>query len=269
MSSQGSLEQLAAAFPGTFAELRSNPYSARPIAISGPPSLVVELKVLLGRGGDESFIGSVGLPDLDRPELRQAGVIIYLIRREPTPADEDALRSIDRQGVPLLCVVLAEQPLPRVLPYVRATDVIVAPTLQDALEPLVARIARRCPDDAWKLAALLPALRDGVSRELVSRASGQNALLGAATFVPGADLPAITLNQARMLVRVAGAGGADAARLVPVALVGTTGAAVALRALARRVRSRTPLPAWIVNAAVAYAGTRLLGEAARRRRAEG
>jgi len=55
---------------------------------------------------------------------------------------------------------------------------------------------------------------------------------------------------------------------VPIALLGATGSAIALRSVARIARRRLPLPNWAVNAAVAYLGTRALGEAAIRYRPE-
>lgn len=266
MSDQAALTRLATSLPSVLRELRRSPEEARPLALSGPPPLPAQLKALLTRGGSPAAVGTVPIDELGRPELRQAAAIVYVREGAPTRADEEALRRAERQGVPLLCLVVSAGPLDRILPYVRATDVVVAPALEQALAPLAARIARRCPDDAWGLAAELPVLREAVEAELVRRTARQNALLGAATFAAGSELPVLTLNEVRMVARVLGARGVQPARAAPAALLGAGGAALVLRALARALRGRLSLPDWAINAAVAYAGTRALGEAARRGR---
>jgi hypothetical protein len=48
-------------------------------------------------------------------------------------------------------------------------------------------------------------------------------------------------------------------------LAATLGAGLGLRALARELVARLPVPRWAVQGAVAYAGTRVLGDAAVRR----
>jgi uncharacterized protein (DUF697 family) len=91
-------------------------------------------------------------------------------------------------------------------------------------------------------------------------------VLGAAVFVPGADLPMLTLNQLRLLLRLEQAYGLDVdPRERLPELAATLGAGLGLRALARELLDRVPVAGWAVQGAVAYAGTRALGEAAIRR----
>ena len=86
----------------------------------------------------------------------------------------------------------------------------------------------------------------------------------AAIFVPGADLPLLTLNQVRLVLRIASAyGGEIDAPRVPE-LLGVLGAGFGFRAVAREALDLVPVAGWLVKGAVAYAGTRALGEAARR-----
>ncbi len=92
--------------------------------------------------------------------------------------------------------------------------------------------------------------------------SKQNAILGAAIFIPGADLPALTLNQMRMVFRIAGAYGADVDHERAVELLAVLGAGLGFRAVAREVVGVVPGLGWAVKGAIAYAGTRALGEAA-------
>jgi uncharacterized protein (DUF697 family) len=85
-------------------------------------------------------------------------------------------------------------------------------------------------------------------------------------FVPGADLPVLALNQVRMLLRIEQAYGleVDLRERAPE-LLATVGAGLGLRAVARQLLGVVPVAGWAVKGAVAYAGTRALGEAAVRR----
>jgi uncharacterized protein (DUF697 family) len=96
----------------------------------------------------------------------------------------------------------------------------------------------------------------------VKTAARQNGVVGAAVFVPGVDLPVLTLNQLRLVLRIAAAHGQEVgpARL-PEAL-GIVGAALSLRTVARSLVGVVPWVGWAVKGGVAYGGTRALGEAA-------
>ena len=82
-------------------------------------------------------------------------------------------------------------------------------------------------------------------------------------FIPGADLPALTVNQIRMLVRLGHVHGRGTGRatLLPEAVI-TVGAGLGLRTVARQLLDFVPVGGWAVKSAVAYTGTRALGEAA-------
>jgi uncharacterized protein (DUF697 family) len=253
----GPLRALAPALPGLVRESRADEEPA-PVLIGGDPALAVELRQALGEGGDGAFATTT---DLGSP-ADEASVLVYAIDGEVTDDDEDALRRADRGRIPLVCVIRTDEQKPtRVLPYVPATGVVRTRALD---EPARARVAERvvaaAPDAAWALARRLPVLREATTRMLLARVARQNALLGAARSVPGAGYPALTLNQLRLLVRLAGANGLEAS---PALLAGVVGAGFAFRSVARALVDALPLPAAVVHAGVAYGGTRAIGEAAR------
>src|SRR5207237_372010 len=101
---------------------------------------------------------------------------------------------------------------------------------------------------------------------LVASFSAKNGLVGAAVFIPGADLPVLTLNEVRMVLRLEQAYGlaVDPRERAPEVLA-SLAAGVGLRAAARELLDLVPVAGWAVKGAVAYAGTRALGEAAVRR----
>lgn len=261
------LTGVATAVPGVLSELRRESAAVRPLVLSGAPSLTAELRSALSEGGDPDLVGSVGILDLDRPEVRDGAAVVYLVRQAATPGDEHALRRADRSGIPLLCVIVggSERDVP-ILPYVLATDVIRTNELdRPAIDAIARRLAVRAPEHAWAIAGRLPALRRGVMEQLVSRAARRNAILSASSFAPGPDFPALTLGQLRLALRLMAARGMKTEGPALVAgLAGALAAGLAGRTLARRLRHRLPIPTPLIQAAVAYAGTRAVAEAVQR-----
>jgi hypothetical protein len=203
----------------------------------------------------------VGILDLERPELAGAAALVHVIRGAAAPADEHALRRAEWRRLTTLCIVLSDSPHEgRVLPYVPATDVLRARSLDPAAARWIGRrLAAREPEAAWALASRLPALRDAVTRSLVERYARRNAMIGAATFAQGQDFPSLTLNELRMTLRLAAIAGAEPRNAQTLAVAGSLGGGLVLRTLARRLGSVLPLPAWALQAIVAYAGTRAIG----------
>jgi len=72
----------------------------------------------------------------------------------------------------------------------------------------------------------------------------------------------LTLNQIRMVLRICAAYGLEVDGQRAPELVATIGAGLGFRALARELLDFVPVLGWAVKGAVAYAGTRALGEAA-------
>jgi uncharacterized protein (DUF697 family) len=195
------------------------------------------------------------------------GADAYVHVLDGIAADEDTalLRQARRAGVPTIAVVVG---LPRetAVPYVPATDVVRVPAgVPLPLETIARAIAARLEEDGAPLAAPVPVLREAVCDRLVTSFARKNGMLAAATWIPGADLPVLALNQLRLVLRLAQAHGVRDARELMPELAATFGAGLGLRALAREILELVPGARWAVKAAVAYAGTRALGETARLR----
>ena len=165
--------------------------------------------------------------------------------------------------MPVVAVQTAREPF--AVPYVLATDVVACPPGTGfPVEQLAQVIAGRLGDDAIGLAARMPALRDAVTEALVERFSRQNGIAGVAIFIPGADFPVLTLNQIRLVLRLAAAHGVELDQSRVPEVLATVGAGLGFRTLARTLLGVVPVAGWAVRGAVAYGGTRALGEAARR-----
>jgi uncharacterized protein (DUF697 family) len=169
--------------------------------------------------------------------------------------------------VPIVAVVAGSASDDISIPYVLATDIVwVGPGEGFPLEANAKAIASRLGEEAAPLAARVPLLRRAVAQQLVAAFARKNGIVGAAVFVPGADLPLLALNELRLLLRLEQAYGLEIdprERLPEIAA--TLGVGFGMRALARELLDLVPVAGWAVKGAVAYAGTRALGEAAIRR----
>ena len=151
------------------------------------------------------------------------------------------------------------------MPYVLATDVVRTEAGAGFDVPEIARVvAAKLVEEGTPLAARVPMLRDAVVENLVERFSRANGVVGALVFVPGADMPVITLNQIRLVLRIAHAHGVRVGQERVPEVLAVLGSGFALRTLARQAVGLVPFAGWAVKAGVAYGGTRAIGEAAKR-----
>src|SRR5207253_8185331 len=111
-----------------------------------------------------------------------------------------------------------------------ATDLVRVPPGEGfPLDRIAAALARKLGADGPALAAALPVLREAVVDELIRAAARQNGLLAAGVFVPGVDLPVLTLNQGRLVARIAQAHGQELDRARAIELLGVVGAGFGFR----------------------------------------
>ena len=97
------------------------------------------------------------------------------------------------------------------IPYVLATDVVVLePGHGFPVDEVARALANRLGEAATPLAARLPVLRPAVCEWLIDSFARKNALLAAAVWIPGADLPLLILNQMRLVLRIAVSGNTGA-----------------------------------------------------------
>jgi uncharacterized protein (DUF697 family) len=226
-------------------EVRRGSGDQRPLAVAGARELVPLLSRELRAGGQASAVveGS----------FEQAAALIWI-----GAPDESVLREASRRGIPAIAVTDADT-----VPYVLATNLVrVPPGTGFPIEEIAAAVARTLGEDATSLAARLPALRGPVCHELIHTFSKRNALIAAAVFIPGVDMPVLTMNQARLVLRIALAFGQQLDGARAAELLGVLGTGFGLRAIARELLDVVPVAGWAVKGAVAYTGTRAVGEAA-------
>ena len=138
---------------------------------------------------------------------------------------------------------------------------IVASDPQAALTEFADWVIQACPDTGLALAANFSFLRSAKISEIIRRYSKENALIGAISLIPGADLPIMTVNQFRMAFEIAAACGVRLRITRITDLAGILGAGFAYRSLARSLVSAIPIVGWAIKGGVGYLGTQTTGHA--------
>jgi uncharacterized protein (DUF697 family) len=254
-----------AAIYGVVKELRAASEDFRPVVLAGAPGPARELLDAMTADGDAQALRDLSGRELSSYDIEGAGLLLYLIEGEQVGAeDENAFRLADRKSVEAICVLRGVPAGTLVnVPFVLATNVVHVETGGPLpLERIFELIAERADERAYMWAARLPALRPAVVEETIEKFSRQNGILGVAIFIPGADLPALTLNQVRMVFRIAAAYGEEIDRDRALEVLAVIGAGLGFRAVARQALTFVPGVGWAIKGAVAYAGTQALGRAA-------
>ncbi|HEX5448952.1 MAG TPA: hypothetical protein VFW85_02705 [Gaiellaceae bacterium] len=218
---------------------------ARPLAVAGMRELVPVLARELRAGGDGSAIVE--------GRVEGACALVWV-----GGADESALHDAWRARIPIVAVSDEET-----LPYVLDTDIVRVERGQGfPVEAIAVAVAKRLGTDGTALAARLPVLRGAVCAELIESAARRNGMIGAAVFIPGVDMPVLTLNQARLVLRIGLAYGQPVDQQRLPELLGVLGAGFGLRAVARELLDAVPVAGWALKGGVAYGGTKAIGAAA-------
>lgn len=227
----------------------------RPLLVSGTPGLVPLLAKELAAGGDAAAIRTGGAPE-------DVEALVHIVGDDVTEHDERILKAAHRARVPIV-VVAAGRDAPMRIPFVLATDVVrVQPGHGFPVDEIAQALAQTLGEEATSLARHLPALRDAVCKHLIESFARKNGVVGAAVFVPGADLPVLTVNQLRLVLRICAAHGLDIDSQRLPEILATIGAGLGFRTVARELLGAVPIAGWLLKGIIAYAGTRALGEAA-------
>jgi uncharacterized protein (DUF697 family) len=230
---------------GVVRELRRRGGDPRPLSVAGARELVPVLARELRAGGEASAVVE--------NVLENVSVLVWV-----GAPDADQLHTAAQAGVPIVAVTDADD-----VPYVLATSIVRVPPGQGFPVGEIARaVADKLGEDGTSLAARLPVVRRAVCDHLIASFAKRNAVIAAAVFVPGVDMPILTLNQARLVLRIALAHGEPIDSKRAVELLGVAGAGFGLRAVARELLDLVPVAGWALKASVAYAGTKAVGEGA-------
>lgn len=141
-------------------------------------------------------------------------------------------------------------------------NIVLISQANELADELARWAAEEVKEERLALAANFVFMRHAIATEYVKATSLQNAIVGGLLFVPGADMPVMTLNQIKMLFQIAAAFDQpiNKDRIKEVGAV--VGSAFVFRTLARQVAGLVPVIGWGVKAAVGYGATYAMGIAA-------
>ncbi|MHB1340466.1 MAG: YcjF family protein [Coriobacteriia bacterium] len=172
-----------------------------------------------------------------------------------------------RQGrLPLAVVALApsaESPRYADVLQQPTADLFVGDDVADVLdERLAGWLADELGPKRLALAHNFAFMRRAVADEAVQTTAWQNAVVGAVAIIPGADMPVMTANQAKMLLQIAAAYGEKLGPDRIKELAAVVGTGFVFRTVARQALTFVPVLGWAVKGGFGYAGTVAMGKAA-------
>lgn len=205
-------------------------------------------------------------PDAVRPAPADVYVILTSDASTPLAQAFPVLDSLPKEKILIALVAVPEhQAAARQREVVHALElgedrVLVLTSLRDLAGPFAKRLMALFSDHAIPLSRQFPVFREEAAWEEIAATSKQNALIGAIP-IPGADLPLMTANQLKMILRIAAMFDMPLSLDRARELLAVVGGGFALRAAARQVVKFIPVGA-VVGAGVGYSGTLAMGKAA-------
>ncbi|MEB3198256.1 MAG: DUF697 domain-containing protein [Candidatus Sericytochromatia bacterium] len=185
----------------------------------------------------------------------------------PDGADLAAIRRLPPEALLVLLPEVPAESLPTRRREVaanigiRAERVVASTTMVALRKDLAKRILQSFPDQALSLARQFPFLREEATQLEIVSTSQQNAMVGLIP-VPGADMPVMTINQVKMVLRLAAIHDQPMTPERLKEVLAVVGGGLALRTVARQAAKLIPGPGWLVAGGLGYAGTLAMGKAA-------
>ncbi len=225
------------------------PRRAGPIVVSGV--LAEQLAKELGAG---AVPGAVVVAS--NADLAHAAAHVRIVAGDPSPEDEALVSAAARLGVEVVIVELWPQP-DWTRPFVLSPFVVECRAGEGFPVAEISDRIIEATEDAPVLAAQVPVIAEATRSWLVKRAVLRSAVIGLVGSRLGRSRPLLVLEQARLVARMrAVSSGPAVSDELPV--MAGSAAAVLASGFALRTAARsagTMLPAPLVNAAVAAAGT--------------
>ena len=141
-------------------------------------------------------------------------------------------------------------------------DTIAAEQTETLVAQLGTWLADRISGKRLSLAHNFTFIRRAAAEESIKATAFQNGVIGFVAVIPGADMPLMTANQAKMILQIAAVYGQPLGpeRIKELAVV--VGGGFTFRAIAQQLLDFIPGFGWAVKAGIAYSGTLAMGYAA-------
>jgi uncharacterized protein (DUF697 family) len=238
------------------------------LIFAGDPALAQQASERYAAAGGYARGWIRSLEEISRIALGEGDILVVFA----LPADEDAaVDAVRRARAKAAVVAVDEGPGAghQVTWYSKGIFRVSFADSDEGWQALTGAILDSAEERAVVLARFYPSLRDVAAQRLIKHAARQNAAIGAAFFIPGTDMPLMTVNQIRMVLNLAVMYGEELSQERAVEILGVIGAGLGFRAVARQFVTVVPGPGWAYKGAMGYSGTIALGHAAIRYFKEG
>lgn len=178
---------------------------------------------------------------------------------------EGAIRVARTAVIPVVVVALGDEQRAAILAdslLQPISDLVVGQEPSEAIERLGHWLVDNLGSKRLALAHNFAFIRRVVADDAVKTTALQNALVGGVAIIPGADMPIMTANQAKMLLQIAAAYGQPMSVERVKELAAVVGGAFVLRTVARQLLAVVPVLGWAIKGGIGYAGTLAMGKAA-------
>lgn len=234
------------------------------LVLAGDTALIARAQAELARNDGPSRVWTGPPAELRRASLGEGEVLVLFVQ----PRDEDQvvehLREAKLAGGGVVVVDDGPAAGGEATWYQPGLYRVSFADRDDGWQALMEAALDLAPDNLVPLARRYPVLRRPAAQRMIRRTSRQNAVVGAAFFIPGTDMPVMTLNQIKMVMGIAAMYGQDMTRERALELLSVVGAGFAFRTVARQVVDLVPGAGWAVKSGMGYTATRAMGEAALR-----
>lgn len=122
-------------------------------------------------------------------------------------------------------------------------------------------IVETCSGKDLAFALSFPFIRRPLALDSITATSCQNAAVGLVPFLPGADMPIMTLNQIKMVLQIATAYGQPLDKNRVKEIVAIVAGAFLCRNIVRSITKVIPFGGWLVSGAMGFAATEAMGRA--------
>lgn len=236
------------------------------VVLVGEPKARLGVERILAPNGERP--AGLVIADLERP-VPEADVVLVVVEAAfgPTAQQLHHLRRVPKErllvvapGVPPEAKEARHRELKTLL-GLAPERVVVAESLGACAPALAKALVSRFDEDAVALARQFPFARAAACDEEIGKTAQQNAMVGVIP-IPGADMPLMTANQIKMVLRLAAIHDQPMTFERLREVLGVLGGGLVLRTAARQVAKLIPGPGWLIGGALGFAGTVAMGKAA-------
>ena len=236
--------------------------SAAGLVVVGDPDLIRRAGEAMGvsTGGFRVWGGRDA--DLSKVRMGEAEILLCLVQPDAEDAAVGALRRAPYDVSGLVVVdddTAASNEVTWYTPRLLRVSFGDTPAGWNAVYESLVDLAE---EHLVPLARAYPGLRPHAAQKLVRRTARQNGIIGVTFFVPGTDMPLMTLNQIKMVLGLAAMHGQELSKERAIELLGVVGLGFGLRTIARQLVDIIPGPGWVWKGGIGYSGTLAMGEAA-------